>query len=45
MAAHGDAEESQPDWMGKLDWLGVQYYFRAGVTAELDLNAMASMPL
>ncbi len=26
------AEESHPDWTGKLDWLGVQYYFQAGVT-------------
>ncbi len=29
----GVAEESQPTWAGTLDWLGVQYYFRAGVTA------------
>ena len=31
------AEESHPDWAGKIDWLGVQYYFRAGVTAEPGL--------
>lgn len=24
----------RPDWAGTLDWLGVQYYFRAGVTAR-----------
>jgi beta-glucosidase len=27
-------EESHPDWTGKLDWLGVQYYSRQGVSAE-----------
>jgi beta-glucosidase len=26
------AEEPHPAWQGKLDWLGVQYYFRAGVS-------------
>lgn len=30
----GAGDEAQPDWEGKLDWLGVQYYFRAGVTAQ-----------
>lgn len=30
----GVQEESHPDWAGKLDWLGVQYYFRAGVTGS-----------
>lgn len=29
--------EPQPDWEGKLDWLGVQYYFRAGATAQTPL--------
>lgn len=29
----GTFDEEHPDWAGKLDWLGVQYYFRAGVTA------------
>lgn len=28
----GTFDEEQPDWAGKIDWLGVQYYFRAGVT-------------
>lgn len=28
----GKPSESHPDWKGKLDWLGVQYYERAGVT-------------
>jgi len=30
----GVGDEPQPDWAGTLDWLGVQYYFRTGVTAE-----------
>lgn len=30
----GTPEEDQPTWKGTLDWLGVQYYFRAGVTAN-----------
>lgn len=30
----GEAEESQPGWADTLDWLGVQYYFRAGVTGR-----------
>ena len=29
----GTAEEAHPDWRGKTDWLGLQYYFRAGVSA------------
>jgi len=29
-----EREESHPDWQGKIDWLGVQYYSRNGVTAE-----------
>lgn len=28
----GTMDEDQPDWRGTLDYLGVQYYFRAGVT-------------
>jgi len=30
----GSLDEPQPDWKGTLDWLGVQYYFRAGVTGN-----------
>ncbi len=26
-------EEPHPEWTNKLDWLGVQYYFRAGVSS------------
>jgi beta-glucosidase/6-phospho-beta-glucosidase/beta-galactosidase len=33
----GSLDEPQPAWRGKLDWLGVQYYFRAGVTGEPGL--------
>lgn len=29
-----EPEEPHPDWKDKLDWLGVQYYFRAGVTGH-----------
>lgn len=29
----GTGDEMHPDWAGKNDWLGVQYYFRTGVTA------------
>jgi beta-glucosidase len=27
-------DEAHPEWSGRLDWLGVQYYFRAGVTGD-----------
>lgn len=33
----GQGDEAQPDWQGKLDWLGVQYYFRAGVTGQVKI--------
>jgi beta-glucosidase len=33
----GVSDEQHPEWAGTLDWLGVQYYFRAGVTAERAL--------
>ncbi|MCB9615993.1 MAG: family 1 glycosylhydrolase [Sandaracinus sp.] len=33
----GTAEEMHPDWSGKLDFLGVQYYFRTGVTGTPGL--------
>ena len=33
----GMADEMHPDWGGKLDFLGVQYYFRAGVTGSPGL--------
>ncbi|MBX3273046.1 MAG: glycoside hydrolase family 1 protein [Sandaracinaceae bacterium] len=30
----GVAEESHPEWRSSLEWLGVQYYARLGVTAR-----------
>lgn len=33
----GTPDEQQPDWQGTLDWLGVQYYFRTGVTGNAGL--------
>ncbi len=33
----GSYSESHPDWEGKLDWLGVQYYFRAGVSGAAPI--------
>jgi beta-glucosidase len=30
----GTPDEMHPEWAGTIDWLGVQYYFRAGVTAR-----------
>ncbi|MCU0654593.1 MAG: family 1 glycosylhydrolase [Polyangiaceae bacterium] len=30
----GSPDEDHPTWKGTLDWLGVQHYFRAGVTAK-----------
>jgi len=29
----GMPNEQRPEWRGTLDWLGLQYYFRAGVSA------------
>ena len=29
-----DAEESHPEWQSRLEWLGVQYYSRLGVTTQ-----------
>jgi beta-glucosidase len=33
----GTPDEQHPSWKGTMDWLGVQYYFRAGVTAKNPL--------
>ncbi len=30
----GTLDEPHPEWKGTIDWLGVQYYFRAGVSAN-----------
>jgi len=33
----GVSDEDHPEWVGTLDWLGLQYYFRGGVTGETAL--------
>lgn len=33
----GEGDEAHPEWQGALDWLGVQYYFRSGVTGSPGL--------
>ena len=33
----GMPDEQHPEWQGKVDWLGVQYYFRTGVSATPPL--------
>ena len=38
----GTLDEPHPEWRGKLDWLGLQYYFRAGVTGK---NPLLPAPL
>lgn len=30
-------DEEWPAWEGKIDWLGLQYYFRGGVTSSVTL--------
>ncbi len=33
----GTSDEDHPSWKGTIDWLGAQYYFRAGVTGNPGL--------
>ena len=33
----GTGDEPHPEWKDRLDWLGVQYYFRTGVTGRSSL--------
>jgi beta-glucosidase len=33
----GVGDEPHPDWVRTIDWLGVQYYFRAGVSGHRGL--------
>lgn len=33
----GTGDEAHPSWVGKVDWLGIQYYFRAGVSGASPL--------
>ena len=30
----GVPDEQHPEWAGTIDWLGLQYYFRAGISAD-----------
>jgi beta-glucosidase len=30
----GTSDEDHPEWANTIDWLGLQYYFRAGVTGD-----------
>ncbi|MBX3184273.1 MAG: family 1 glycosylhydrolase [Polyangiaceae bacterium] len=39
----GTPDEPQPSWKDTLDWLGVQYYFRAGVRGDGLLPAPLSL--
>jgi beta-glucosidase len=39
----GAAEEPHPEWAGTLDWLGVQYYFRSGVTGASSLIPLVNL--
>lgn len=33
----GTPDEQHPEWANTIDWLGLQYYFRAGVSADRPL--------
>jgi beta-glucosidase/6-phospho-beta-glucosidase/beta-galactosidase len=33
----GTVDEQHPEWKGTMDWLGLQYYFRTGVTGHRTL--------
>ncbi len=37
------ASEAHPDWKGKIDWLGVQYYSRLGVTGSKQLIPVVNL--
>jgi len=39
----GLADEQHPEWAGTLDWLGLQYYFRSGVTGSSGLIPVANL--
>jgi beta-glucosidase len=30
----GTRDEQHPEWQGRIDWVGLQYYFRSGVSAD-----------
>jgi beta-glucosidase len=39
----GTPDEQHPTWAGKLDWLGVQYYSRTGVTGTPGLFPVVNL--
>jgi beta-glucosidase/6-phospho-beta-glucosidase/beta-galactosidase len=39
----GVADEQHPEWAGTVDWLGLQYYFRAGVTGASKLIPLVDL--
>jgi beta-glucosidase len=40
-----EADEAHSDWTGKVDWLGVQYYARFGVTGKIKaIPAIQGLP-
>jgi beta-glucosidase len=41
----GKLDEPHPEWKGTLDWIGVQYYFRAGVTGSPGLIPLPGVNL
>lgn len=38
----GKLDEDHPEWKDRLDWLGVQYYFRGGVTGSPGLMPLVN---
>ncbi|MCB9597118.1 MAG: glycoside hydrolase family 1 protein [Sandaracinaceae bacterium] len=39
----GEAEESHPEWQSDLEWLGVQYYSRMGVTSQPSILPVVNL--
>lgn len=39
----GTPDEQHPEWAGTVDWLGLQYYFRAGVTGKSQLVPLVDL--
>jgi beta-glucosidase len=40
----GTVDEQHPEWKGRLDWLGVQYYSRLGVTGSTNFGGIGFTP-
>jgi beta-glucosidase len=43
LVSNGPLNEPHPEWKGKLDWIGVQYYFRSGVSGTLPLLPVVNL--